>query len=70
MSIDSKVLLQLKLDGTDDVIDIHKVSAIKHDIPTIFSIERMVDGKFRLTYNAIKIPDLTKIQGISFIRQS
>jgi len=64
------VLLQLKIDGTDQVIDIHKVTGIKFDIPTIFAIEQFGDGYHRLTYNAIKIPDLSLVQGITFIRPS
>lgn len=64
-----KVLLQLELSGTDIVVDVHRVVAIKADIPTVLSIEKMKDGQHRLTYNALMIPDLTKVQGLKFIRQ-
>lgn len=63
-----QVLLQVEIAG--NVIDIHRVTGIKHDIPTIFIVERMHDGFYRLTYNAVAIPDLTKVKGITFIRKN
>lgn len=69
MTKSNKLLLQLAIEGTDTVIDIHRVTGVKSDMPTLFTIERMVNGEHRLTYNAIQIPDLTKVQGLRFIRQ-
>jgi hypothetical protein len=63
------VVLQLAFTGTDTVLDIHKVVGLHADTPTLFAVERMKDGGLRLTYNAIQITDLTKVQGITFIRQ-
>ena len=65
-----KIMLQLALEGTDQVIDIHKVVGIKYDMPVLLTLEKMGDGGVRMTYNAIQIPDLTKIQGLKFIRQA
>lgn len=64
------IMLQLALEGTDQVIDIHKVVGIKFDIPVLLTLERMKNGGIRLTYNEIAIPDLTKVQGLKFIRQT
>ncbi len=65
-----KIVLQLDLLGTDDIINIHKVVGVKADIPTLFTIEKMKDGQNRLTYNQVRIPDLTKVSGLKFVRQT
>lgn len=65
-----KVMLQIDLTGSGKVLDIHKVVGIKADIPSIFMIEKMKDGGNRLTYNEVQIPDLTKVKGLTFIRQN
>ena len=59
----------IKFEGIDRVFEISKVSAIKSDIPTIFALERMTDGTHRITYNAIQISDLSKVSGITIIRE-
>lgn len=64
-----KIALQVDL-GTGDIIDIHKVVGVKTDIPTLFVIEKMKDGGNRLTFNQVRIPDLTKVAGLKFIRQT
>ncbi len=63
-------ILQLQLDGVESIIDIHKVTGVRVDMPTILTIERISNGENRLTYNQIQIPDLTKIKGIIFLRQA
>jgi hypothetical protein len=59
----------IKLEGTDISFPISKVVAIKADIPTIFCIERLPDGSYKLIFNAIVIPDMTVIEGLSIIRE-
>jgi hypothetical protein len=50
--------------------EIGRVTAIKVDIPTLFTIEAMKDGKYRITYNATRIQNLSDIEGISIRRET
>lgn len=60
----------IRFEGTGQEFEIHKVVAINSDIPTLLSFERMKDGKIRMTYNAVQIPDFSKIEGITIVREN
>lgn len=49
--------------------ELERATMIRSDIPTAFAIERMQNGKWRMTYNGILIPDFTKIERINIIRE-
>lgn len=59
----------LRFEGIDKTFEISRVAAINADIPTVFALEKMADGTHRLTYNAIQIPDLSLVSGITIIRE-
>lgn len=55
--------------GPDLAFNITKHAAVQADIDTLISFERLKDGSgYRLTYNAIVIPDFTKVKYLQVMR--
>lgn len=50
--------------------ELTKVTAIKSDsVPFLLHIDKLSDGTYRLTYNAVLIQDIEKIPGFMIIRE-
>lgn len=58
----------LKFEGTDTVLEVSKVTAIKADIDYLFHIDRLKDGTVRITYNETVFKDLSQIKCMTIIR--
>lgn len=58
----------IKLTGTDLVLELSKVTAIKTDKKMIH-LDELPDGTWRLIYNGNMIPDFTKIEVMEIIRE-
>jgi len=55
------------LEGDPIELEIGKIVELKTSQPAIY-IEKMKDGKFRLTYDVSIIPDFSNVQNIEVIR--
>lgn len=60
---------RIRFDDSDIELVVSKVTAIKFDTDFLFHVDRLPDGTARITHNAILLPDLSKIQGITIIRE-
>lgn len=58
----------IKLTGTDLVLELSKVTAIKTDKKMIH-LDELPDGTWRLIFNGNMIPDFTKIEVMEIIRE-
>lgn len=58
----------IKLTGTDLVLELSKVTAIKTEKKMIH-LDELPDGTWRLIYNGNMIPDFTKIEVMEIIRE-
>jgi hypothetical protein len=59
----------IKFEGLDRTFEISKAFAINKDIPTLLSLDLLADGTVMLLYNAVQIPDFSKVAGITIIRE-
>lgn len=58
----------IKLTGTDLVLELSKVTAIKTD-KRMIHLDELPDGTWRLIFNGNMIPDFTKIEVMEIIRE-
>lgn len=59
----------IKLEGLDTTLELSKVVMIKKVQKKFIYLEEMFDGTWRLTYTENVIPDITKLQALSIIRE-
>jgi hypothetical protein len=64
-----KIRRAIKVVGTDQVLEISKVTAVKLDGPQMIHLDQLPDGTWRLIYNPNTIPDFTKVAALEFIRE-
>lgn len=58
----------IKLNGTDLVLELSKVTAVK-TTQRMIHLDELPDGTWRLIYNGNHIPDFTKIKSLEIIRE-
>lgn len=58
----------IKLTGTDIVLELSKVTAVKTSQKMIH-FDELPDGTWRMIYNGNHIPDFTKIDAFEIIRE-
>lgn len=58
----------IEIEGTDVVLELSKVTAIK-TAKQMIELTELNDGTWRLIYNSNLIPDITKVLGFKIIRE-
>jgi hypothetical protein len=58
----------IKLTGTDLVLELSKVTAVKTS-QRMIHLDELPDGTWRLIFNGNMIPDFTKIEMMEIIRE-
>lgn len=58
----------VKIEGTELVLELSKATAVKTDKQMIH-LDQLKDGTWRLIYNSNLIPDFTKVQSLTMIRE-
>lgn len=58
----------IKLEGTDIVLELSKVTAVKTK-QRMIHLDELNDGTWRLIYNGDHIPDFSKITNLEIIRE-
>lgn len=58
----------IKLEGTDTVLELSKVTAVRTK-QRMIHLDELPDGTWRLIYNGDHIPDFTKIEALVVIRE-
>lgn len=58
----------IELVGTDIVLELSKVTAVKTKLKMIH-FDELPDGTWRLIYNGVHIPDLTLVEAFKIIRE-
>ncbi len=64
----SKVRRSINLRGSDKVLELSKVTAVRTDKQMIH-LDQLPDGTWRMIYNANLIPDITKIEAFEIVRE-
>lgn len=59
----------IKIVGTDTVLELSKVTAVKLHNAAMIHLDQLPDGTWRLIYNSHLIPDITKVQALEIIRE-
>lgn len=54
--------------GIDRVLELGKVTQVKVSKKSFFMLEKMPDGKWRLTYTPDIIDDISKLESLEIIR--
>lgn len=65
----SKVRRAIKVVGTEEVLELSVVTAVKLGQRRMLHLDELPDGTWRLIYNSEQFPDFTKIQGFEIIRE-
>lgn len=63
-----KVRRAIKLKGSEEILELSKVTAVRTDKQMIH-LDQLPDGTWRMIYNANLIPDITKIEAFEIIRE-
>ncbi len=58
----------IKINGTDLVLELSKVSAVKTKMNMIY-LDQLQDGTWRLIYNGNLIPDFSKVISLEIVRE-
>lgn len=59
----------IRIDGLDKEIEIGKFVVVNAQKKQFFYLEELKDGKFRLTVTKDLIPDMSKVKGLTIIRE-
>jgi hypothetical protein len=59
----------IKIVGTDQILELSKVTAVKLNGPEMIHFDKLPDGTWRLIYNSNMIPDFTQVQAFEMIRE-
>lgn len=57
----------IKLEGTDVVLELSKVTAVRTK-QRMIHLDELPDGSWRLIYNGDHIPDFSQVQALKIIR--
>lgn len=58
----------IKIEGLDTELELSKATAVKTDKQMIH-LDQLPDGTWRLIYNSKLIPDFTKVQSLTIVRE-
>lgn len=59
----------IRIEGTGEELELSKVTSVRTD-KRMIHLDQLPDGTWRLIYNIDVLPDITKVEGFSIIREN